>query len=344
VTMKDVAVAAGVSVATVSRVLANGASVAEEKRKAVHDACAMLGYRPDTLAAALRRGTSKSVGMLIPDITAPFFPAVVRSVEHELANTGTDLLFCDAANDVKAEAQRIEALLRRRVDALLVCPVDSQASRRALRAAASHVRIVQFERYTLEGADYVGVDQNSGMAQVAEHLRSRQVNDAVFLGLQSRISSIAERAAAFQSSCVENGISLRATVAVPRPDAAGGRAYARELLTADPMPDAVMCANDEVALGLLTALRAGGVRCPEDILVVGYDDVPAAELMGLTTVRQPLHELGREAARMLRYPSAAARQILITPSLVVRETTAAEAHQHGSPTVPLPSAGKPQIP
>lgn len=322
VTIKDVAVAAGVSVATVSRVLAGGASVVEEKRRAVHDACATLGYRPDTLAAALRRGTSGSVGMLIPDITTPFFPAVVRSVEHELARTGTDLLFCDADNDVKAEAQRVETLLRRRVDTLLVCPVDSRASRGALRAAARHVRILQFERYALEDADYVGVDQNAGMAQVAAHLRSRRVGDAVFLGLQERISSIADRAAAFQSACLDNGISPRATVTLPRPDMPAARAYARELLAMGPLPGAVVCANDEVALGLLTELRAAGVRCPEDVMITGYDDVPAAELMGLTTVRQPLHELGREAARMLRYPSDAVRQVRLAPSLVVRETTA----------------------
>lgn len=336
VTIRDVAMAAGVSVATVSRVLAGGASVAEGKRKAVHDACAALGYRPDTRAAALRRGTSGSVGMLIPDITAPFFPAVVRTVEHELAETGTDLLFCDADNDVKTEAQRVETLLRRRVDALLVCPVDSHASRRALQGAARHVRILQFERYALEDADYVGVDQNAGMVQVAEHLRSLRVRDAVFLGLQERISSIAERAAAFQSACAKNGITARATVTLPRPDTPGGRAYARELLAAGHMPGAIVCANDEVALGLLTGLRAEGVRCPEDVLVIGYDDVPAAELMGLTTVRQPLHALGREAARMLQHHSEAARQVRLAPVLVARATTTGAAPQHAAAT-PAPA-------
>ena len=321
VTIRDVASAAGVSVATVSRVLGGGTSVTEAKRRAVQDACAALGYRPDGLAATLRRRRSGFVGMLIPDISTPFFPAVVQTVEHELAKTGNELLFCDAEDDVKAEAQRVETLLRRRVDALLVCPVDRQASRPALRVAAAHARVLQFERHAIDDADYVGVDQNAGMTQVVDHLHSLTVEDAVFVGLQERISSITERASAFETACRNNGIATRPTVELPSPDIPAGRAYAQQLLATGAMPSAIVCANDAVALGLLTGLRTAGVRCPEDVLIVGYDDVPAAELMGLTTVRQPLRELGREAARMLQQPSVAPRQVRLAPTLVVRETS-----------------------
>ena len=132
VTMKDVAQSAGVSVATVSRGLA-GLSVADAKRLAVQRACESLGYRPDALAAALRTRSSGSVGILVPDITSPFFPAVVQTVEHELADAAIDIVLGDADNDVTVEALRLEMLLRRRVDALLVCPVDSRRSAPGLR-------------------------------------------------------------------------------------------------------------------------------------------------------------------------------------------------------------------
>lgn len=321
VTIRDVALAAGVSVATVSRVLAGSNSVVEAKRKAVQEACATLGYRPDNLAAALRRGSSGFVGMLLPDISTPFFPAVVQSVEHELARAGIDLLFCDADNDVNTEAQRVETLLRRRVDALLVCPVDTVASRRALHAAVRHARVLQFERYAIADADYVGVDQRAGMEQVIAHLKSAGVSDAVFVGNQERISSITERATAFETECQAHGMSNLPTVTLPFPDIDAGRTYARTMLAQRTRPTAIVCANDLVALGVLSELRASGVRCPEDVLIVGYDDVPAAELMGLTTVRQPLRELGREAARMLQHPSDASRQVRLAPALVIRQTS-----------------------
>jgi LacI family transcriptional regulator len=321
VTMRDVAEASGVSVATVSRVLSGRIPVGDDKRRAVEDACSELGYRQDALAAALKSGSSSSVGMVIPDIRNPFFPAVIHSVEHELAVAGIDMLFCDAENDIAAEKLRIDSMLRRRVDALLICPVDSRASARALRSATRHTRVLQFERTAIEGVDYVGVDQAAGMKQVVTHLVGLGVSDAMFVGLQPEISSIAERAGAFEQSCESAGLTMRPTVPLPQHDVASGRGYTRRLLASGKLPEAVVCANDQVALGVLAELRAAGVGCPADVVVVGYDDVPAAELLGLTTVHQPLRELGREAARLLQHPSDAARHVCLAPNLVVRGST-----------------------
>jgi LacI family transcriptional regulator len=324
VTMRDVATVAGVSVATVSRVLAGGASVTEEKIRLVQAACSSLGYRPDTLAASLRRGTSGFVGMLIPDISAPFFPAVVQSVEHELADTGIDLLFCDADNSVSTEAQRVETLLRRRVEALLICPVDSEASQPAIAAAATQVRVLQFERYALSDTDYVGVDQRAGMSQVVSHVRAQGSADAVFVGHQLRVSSVSERAAAFLDECDKQGVVARRPLPLPSLDIPAGRACGAELIHRGDLPAAIVCANDAIALGVLMELRAAGIRCPDDVLVIGYDDVPAAELVGLTSVRQPLNELGREAARLLGQSSTTARHVRLAPRLVVRQSSAHE--------------------
>jgi LacI family transcriptional regulator len=267
--------------------------------------------------------------MLIPDISAPFFPAVVQSVEHELADTGIDLLFCDADNDVATEAQRVETLLRRRVEALLICPVDSEASQPAIAAAAAQVRVLQFERFALSDTDYVGVDQGAGMFQVVSHLKRQGADDAVFVGHQDRISSISERTAAFVNECDKQGLAARRTWAVPSLDIAGGRASGAELIRHGDLPAAIVCANDAVALGVLMELRTAGIRCPDDVMVIGYDDVPAAELVGLTSVKQPLNELGREAARLLGHPTTSARHVRLAPQLVVRRSSAHEGMTSG---------------
>lgn len=319
--MKDVAREAGVSASTVSRVLTGRTPVVPAKRTAVERACKKLGYQPDGLAAALRNRSSQSVGILVPDIENPIFPAVIRAAEHELARTAVDVVLCDADNDVAVEARRLDTLLRRRVDALLVCPVHREGSAPALRVAARRVPTVQLDRYALADVDFIGTDQVSGMTQVVDHLRVRGVRTAVFVGGYPGMSSLTERAHAFERACADRGIEARRTVAVRFPDAESGRHYARTLLGGATLPDAITCANDELALGIMVELRAAGIRCPEDVLITGHDDVPAAEYMGLTTVNQSLPDKGREAARLLCHPSTSPRQVRLTPTLVPRAST-----------------------
>ncbi|HEY3683052.1 MAG TPA: LacI family DNA-binding transcriptional regulator [Streptosporangiaceae bacterium] len=322
VTMKDVAREAGVSPATVSRVVTGRARVAPAKRDAVERASKKLGYQPDGVAAALRSRSSGAIGILVPDIENPIFPAVIRAAEHELAQAAVDVVLCDADNDVAVEAGRLETLWRRRVDALLVCPVHVRDSAPALRAAARRVPLIQFDRHAIEEADFVGVDQAAGMTQVVRHLRATGAGTAVFVGRHTGMSSLMERARAFEEACAAHGVQAWATVEVEFPDGAAGRAYARGLLAGGTLPDAVACANDELAFGILVELRAAGVRCPEDILITGHDDIPAAEYMGLTSVNQALRDKGREAARLLQQASDAPRHVRLTPALVPRTTTA----------------------
>ena len=319
--MKDVAREAGVSASTVSRVLTGRTRVAATKRDAVERACKKLGYQPDGLAAALRNRSSGTIGILVPDIENPIFPAVIRAAEHELAQSAVDVVLCDADNDVRVEAKRLETLLRRRVDALLVCPVHRRDSAPALRAAAHRVPLIQLDRHAIDDVDFLGVDQVAGMTQVVTHLRASGAGTAVFVGRHDGMSSLLERANAFDDACAALGVRAWPGVEVAFPDGANGRAYARHLLARGELPDAIACANDELAFGILAELRAAGVRCPEDILITGHDDIPAAEYVGLTTVNQSLQDKGREAARLLQQPSSSPRFVRLTPTLVARAST-----------------------
>ncbi len=325
VTLRDVAQAAGVSVATASRALTGRGEVSPRTRRAVEDAGRRLGYRPDPVAAALRTRTTGTLGIVVPQIADWFYPPMVASVEHEFAKRQMGLLLADSHNDVTVEADRLETLLRRRVDGLIVCPVDSRDSAPALLAASRQVPTMQIDRHAVDEIDFVGFDEAQGMAQIAQHFSAMGARTAIFAGYDPAVSSTQERADGFATAAKLHGITLLETVEVldleGQTDFTAGRYFAARVLEQQ-LPDAIACANDLLALGVLAGLRAHGVRCPEDILITGYDDdVPMAELMGLTTVRVPLAEIGREAARLLLNKSLVARHVRLLATLVVRETT-----------------------
>jgi LacI family transcriptional regulator len=325
VTIRDVAAAAGVSVSTVSRVLSGQYGVSESTKRTVERACRRLNYRPSAAAASLRTRSTGVVGMIVPEITNPYFPAVVQGVEQEYARVGVDLILCDAGNDVAAEAHRLDTLLRRRVDALIICPVDTDRSGDSLRSIAGQVPLLQIDRHAVDNIDFVGVDESSGISQVVAHLSAKGITTAAFVGTAAGISSIAERAQAFTAACHRHGIAALPIVAVTDTDLAAGQRAARDLLasTAPEHPQAIVCANDQLAFGVRAALDAAGLQCPQDIAVTGYDDSAAAELIGLSSVRQPLGDLGREAVRLLQQPSPTPRSVRLAPRFIPRTTTPA---------------------
>jgi len=321
VTLREVAVEAGVALSTASRALAGRKGVSPAVRRAVEDASRRMGYRRSAIAASLRTRSTGALGMVIPDIINPFFPAIIQGVEHEFARKNLTLVLCDAEDDVDVEAARIETLLRQRVDALIICPVDRVKSAGAIRRARRDVRIIQIDRHALDDADFVGVDDAMAMAQVVEHVYNAGARTAVFVGTLPGISTIEERERGFIAACTRFGVEVRPSIPA-RGLVVAGRAVARQLVDAGQPPDAIVCAHDLIALGVLSEFRVCGVRCPEDVLVTGFDDsLPAAELLGLTTVRQPLTDMGREAARLFQHKSGAPRTIRLMATLIIRSST-----------------------
>jgi LacI family transcriptional regulator len=329
VTIRDVAKAAGVSTATVSRVLSGNRSVADEYARAVLKATAELGYRGDTVARALRRGATEVVGVVVPDIANPFFPRVVQAIERSLHDTQHGLLLGDSGNDPEVEAQRISALLDRRVDGLVIVPCHAHHSVDAVAEAARHVPIVQLDR-RVEGveSDDVGVDDAAGITMTTEHLISRGRRRLAFVGAERRISTAERRAAAFLATVerlLPSGVPPRMLEGDFSMD--WGEAAGTTLLEERPAPDAIVCANDMIALGVLRALRLRGVAVPRDVAVTGFDDVGFAVVSDppLTTARQPLAALGDACTRLLleriRGDESPARHITLAAELVVRAST-----------------------
>lgn len=322
VTIHDVAAAAGVSASTVSRALSGRRKVSPEVEAAVREASERLGYRANVLARSLRLQTTGTVGMVIPGISNPFFPAIVEAVERHLSDADRQLLLADSQGSTQVEAERLTTLLDRRIDGLLVIPCDVRASRPALERAARQAPVTLLDR-AVEGfdGDVVAVDNWHGIELAVDHLRARGCASLAFVSADDATSSGRMRLEAFRRCAGARQRLLLGSFTVE-----WGRQAAAQLL-ADGVPDGVVCGADVVAFGLMGALAEAGVRVPADVLVTGFDDIGFAQLSApsLTTVRQPTDQLGAEGVRLLLDRvggggGAPERRILI-PELRVRAST-----------------------
>lgn len=321
----DVAREAGVSIATVSRVLTGSRSVRQSSAEAVLQAAARLGYRPNQLGRALRRQSTQAIGMIVPRVDNPFFPLVVQDTERYLRRCGYALLLSTCDDDPVVESQRVEMLVDRRVDGLLISPCHLTESAAAIDEAARYIPVVQLDRGT-DGydGDFVAVDDASGIRQAIAHVRAAGRRNLAYIGGNTSNWSGAQRLRAFTDA--EPGVS-KDHVLLGEFSEEWGRHSARQILSAPDPPDALICANDLIAVGVITAASELGVRVPEDVMVTGYDDIDLARLCrpALTTVRQPIPELVRQAIDMLLArldePHRPATRAFLRTSLIVRAST-----------------------
>ena len=329
VTVRDVAAAAGVSPATASRALAGHPSVNTEMVDRVRKASRELGYSANVFARALRTQRTDTIGMVVPSISNPYFVGAVEAVEQVLAETGRSLILCDSRDTVATEAARIDLLVGRMVDGLIVVPVSAQESVPALRSAAAEVAVTQFDRLAeAAGTDFVGGDNAEGVRQCIEHLRQRGCATFAYIGARPTTSTAAERLRAFRLFAAD-GVDPERGLLLGDFTADWGRQAAATLLAGGPLPDAIVCGADVIAVSLLTALRTAGVDVPESVKVVSYDDSDMGLLTvpRLTSVHQPVDSMAREAVRLLdqrrqdgRRP---VRKSIFAPAIVVRESTGA---------------------
>lgn len=341
--IKDVARHAGVSVGTVSNVINNPEMVAEETRRRVRTVIAQLGYVRSESARHLRAGRSRIVTMLVLDLANPFFADVAKGAERALRAAGLGVMVCNSAGSVDEESDYLALFAEQRVRGVLVTPADG--SGRAVDALRSRgIPFVLVDR-TLPFADgcSVSVDDVTGGTLAGRHLLDAGHRGIVYVSGSGHLTQVRDRLLGARAAVREAGLPDSALVHIEadRLDVASGRDAGARLLGLSPRPTAVFCANDLLALGVLQALYAGGVRVPEDIALVGYDDIEfaAAAVVPLTSVRQPAALIGRTAAELLldETEDAAAgkhghthRSIVLQPELVVRDSSRA---------VPFPLAG-----
>jgi LacI family transcriptional regulator len=327
VTIRDVAELAQVSTATVSRALSGAKPVSPAVADQVRRAADELGYAGNGIASALRRSRTDTVGMVVPSITNPFFTGLVEHVEHALQNAGRQLFLCSSRSDPELEAQRLRSLVARQVDGIVISPVHGSLSTPAVQRTAADLPLVQVDRHVSGvDSDWVGVDDDAGLDLLMTHLAARGARSAAFVSSQLTNSSTELRVAGFHRHADRLGVAA-GPVLLGEYSIEWGREAARQLLTRDPRPDAVVCADDLIALGVLQACTDAGVAVPGEVLVTGFDDIPFAAMSNppLTTVRQPQAEIAAEAVRrlagVLGDEHALPSRVALRPTLTVRAST-----------------------
>jgi LacI family transcriptional regulator len=295
-TIRDVARRAGVSIATVSRAMRDPSIVSAQTLHRVHEAASDLDYTPSQLGRQLAERRHAANGIVFPDLSGPYYAEVVLGYEAVASELGRAVLIL--ATHGRPAAAEMVTRLAGRCDGLVVLG-HTVSDAVLLGLAERGVPLVTAARPAVAGVDSVSAE-NAGTARApATHLADAGARTVLFLGDPALSSDVQERLTGLEAGAHAAGIDVRVLPVESMDEDGGARAADGLARQVGGLPDAIACANDELALGLMTALRARGVVAPRDLLVTGWDDIMAARYAELTTVRQPLHDLGATAARFL---------------------------------------------
>ena len=324
VSIRDVAERAGVSTATVSHVINQTRFVREETRQKVIEAVEALNYQPSAIARGLATNSTQTIGLIISDIGNPFFTAVARGIQDEVRQHGYHTIFCNTDEDPAREDEYLRLLSARQIDGLIIAPTGVH-SKHLTQMDKTGLPIVLLDRQTpCIDAPIVGVDNEGGAYQATRHLIElghRRI--AVLVGIET-ISTLATRLAGYQRALceanlpVDESLVIRADprnymnqnhlLSTPAPTfftnnqmtPSAFHALLR-VLESPNRPSAIFVTNNEMTVGALHALKESGIRCPEDISIISFDDHAWASIFtpALTVVRQPTYRLGKMAARLL---------------------------------------------
>ena len=328
ITIDDVARAAQVSPATVSRVVNGTRDVSADLAARVRAAVAELGYQPFGPARALRLQATDVWAVIVADIENPFFTSIVRGIEDGGRERGFRVMLCNSDEDLRKEADYIDVAISERMAGVVIAVASTRASRlETLRAAG--IPIVAVDRRPSDRSiDCVLVDNERGAADATRHLIEVGAQRIACITGPQRVSTATERLAGYRKALRHAGVAADPSL-VARQDfrEAGGYKAMRDLCALPEPPDAVLVANNLMTVGALEALRDEGLTVPNDMRVVGFDDAPWAKLLqpSLSVVAQPTYEIGRRSAELLigarAEPSRPRQEILLSPQLIVREST-----------------------
>jgi LacI family transcriptional regulator len=328
--IKEVAQRAGVSVGTVSNVLNRPELVAPTTRKRVHRVIRELNFVRNESARQLRAGRSRTIGLIVLDVGNPFFTDVARGVEAAAEEAGLALMLASSDDQPAKEARYLSLFEEQRVQGVLITPVDiTDARLAAIRRRGTPIVLVD-QTSSSRGQCSVGVNDELGGRLAVEHLLAQGHKRLAFVGGPVTLHQVRNRLAGAQAAVDAAGKASLIELPTPALNVAGGRAAASELagLPRTRRPTAVFCANDLLALGVLQEMTSRSVRVPDDLAIVGYDDIEfaGAAAVPLSSVRQPREQLGRAAAELLIEESSGQphkhRHLVFDPELVVRRSSA----------------------
>ena len=331
ITMAQVANKAGVSLMTVSRVINDKEGVSEATRARVQAIIEELGYRPSDIARGLATQRTGTLGLVMPDIANPFFSEIARGAEHVAYNAGYNIFLCNTEEDISRELDVLQSLEEKRVDGILVC--SSRLEDCQLETAlTNHPAVVLVNRRMENPKIKLGltlIDDHGGGKLATQHLLNIGHQKIGFLAGPPTSQSGRWRADGYYETLITTGIQPTPTwIRHCTPTIEGGRQGTQELLNQHPELTGLFCYNDLVAIGALQSCAELGRKVPDNIAIIGFDDIPFAALTtpALTTCHVPRHKLGAEAMRLLLdringSSNESCIEITLPAKLIVRNST-----------------------
>jgi LacI family transcriptional regulator len=327
VSVRDVAKAAKVSVGTVSNVLNRPDVVSPSTLSRVQDTIKDLGFVPNGFARQLRSGFSRTLGLVVPDVGNPFFTEVARGVEDAARKRDYAVFLCNSDESLEKEDRYINVLIEQHVRGVLITPADIKADRiDALRARGICVTLLDRE---LKGGNQcsVSVDDVHGGQIAIEYLASLGHKRIAWVSGPAKIPQVADRGTGVAKAALVASVEIE-HIEVPLMNTANGEEAARNLLALESLPTAVFCANDLLALGVMRELLSQGIQIPEQIAILGYDDIQFAPsaAVPLSSISQPAYQIGVTAADLILSECESEsnhehQQIKFQPRLVERAST-----------------------
>ncbi len=348
VTIRDVAAAAGFSVNTVSRALNDKPDVSPATKSRVLEVAHRLGYRPNKLARGLRSNKTQTIGVIVTDIANPFFAAVVKGIEHSVRDQGWSIILGNTEEDPDRELELVRLMLAEQIDGLLITP-SQQTEKTLSLLKESHLPFVLLGRHFAAGtADYVVTDDVRGGFLATEYLIKLGHQRIAMINGPLHISSALERLHGYQTALQHYGIKYDEMRVISNALTVNDGYRAAQLLCAQaPEVSAVFAYSDFVAFGVMKGIWDAGRSIPNDLAVVGYDDIEFSPYLEvpLTTVRIPKQQLGKQAAQILlekiqNGDGSARHEVKLDVELVIRRsTTSVQGGDHSRETLNSKGSG-----
>ena len=329
-TIKDIAARAGISYATVSRALNGKYGVSQKTRDKVLALAKEMGYRPNAIAQGLVNRTTMTVGLIIPDITSPFYPRLALGIEDRLLKAGYNLFLCNTSWNADRERDYLNNLIQKQVDGIIISSLAHYAEEieHLIPPDMPLVYVSSFPENTKRS--YVLIDNIKGADMAVSHLLSRKRRKIAFIGSQQEYHSLEDRLSGYRKALKRAGLEVAEDLVVlDKFQEQSGYKIIRELLEKGNVPDGVFAENDLIAMGVIQGVQDSGFRVPEDVAVIGFDDIPIASHpdIQLSTIHQPKFRIGTYAAEMLLHQlehepaERVVERMTLQPELIVRRST-----------------------
>jgi len=333
VNIDDVAKLAEVSKSTVSKVFSNDERISQTTRDKVLEVARRLDYRPSLVPGALKTGKTKAVGLILPNVMNPFFPGIIKGVEDVAVENGYMVVFCNSDERLEKEALYFQMFKDRWVDGIIISGVTGKSREEKEYLQGLHkkgIPVVLIDR-EVEGYfnNIVMIDNKGAAFKATDYCLDLGHKRIGFISAPLEIKIFADRFKGYRKALQENGIEFDQRLVIEgNQTTQSGREATKQFLSLDDPPTAIFAINDLMAIGALKEIHERGLKVPEDISVVGFDNIPLASLVNpaLTTIAQPIYEMGRESMSLLvkniEKKDLTKSKIILDTKLIVRESTA----------------------